>query len=334
MKKLLNDPEHYVQEMLEGIIAAHGDQLSGVGNDLHCLIRKRQPADKGKVSIVTGGGSGHLPLFLGYVGQGLLDGAAVGNVFASPSAKQILKVTKAVDSGAGVLYLYGNYSGDILNFEMASELGAMDGIKTLHVKGNDDAASSVKGEEQKRRGVAGIYFAYKIAGAAAAAGLDLDGVARLAQKAVDATRTVGVALSPCIIPEIGKPGFSIGDGEMELGMGIHGEKGIQRCALKTADQTVEAIWDIIDRDFPIPRGSSVAVLVNSLGATPREELYILYRKLHEILVSGGIAVSKALIGEFATSMEMTGASISVIKLDDELAVYLGMPADSPLFPRP
>ncbi|HWP68475.1 MAG TPA: dihydroxyacetone kinase subunit DhaK, partial [Rectinemataceae bacterium] len=155
-----------------------------------------------------------------------------------------------------------------------------------------------------------------------------------AQKAVDNTRTVGVALSPCIIPEIGKPGFPIGDGEMELGMGIHGEKGIQRCALKTADHTVEAIWDIIDSDFPIPRGSSVAVLVNSLGATPREELYILYRKLHSILISGGIAISKALIGEFATSMEMTGASISVIKLDDELAAYLGKPADSPLFPRP
>ncbi|MFA5851088.1 MAG: dihydroxyacetone kinase subunit DhaK [Spirochaetales bacterium] len=334
MKKLLNDPEHYVQEMLEGIIAAHGDQLASVGNDLHCLIRKRQPTDKGKVSIITGGGSGHLPLFLGYVGPGLLDGVAVGNVFASPSAKQILMVTKAVDSGAGILYLYGNYTGDILNFEMASELGAAEGIQTLHVKGNDDAASSVKGEEQKRRGVAGIYFAYKIAGAAAAAGLSLEEVARVAQKAVENTRTVGIALSPCIIPEIGKPGFSIGENEMELGMGIHGEKGIQRCALKTADETVDAIWDIIDRDFKIPRGSSVGILVNSLGATPREELYILYRRLHTILATAGIAVAKVLLGEFATSMEMAGASISVIKLDDELAAYLDKPADSPLFPRP
>ncbi|OHD78023.1 MAG: dihydroxyacetone kinase [Spirochaetes bacterium RIFOXYC1_FULL_54_7] len=334
MKKLMNKPDQFVTEMLEGILAAHPDELQSVGNDLHCLVAVGMDAARRKVAIVTGGGSGHLPLFLGFVGPGLLDGVAVGNVFASPSARQIAQVTSAVDRGHGVLFLYGNYSGDVINFGMASEMADVSGIRTVHVTGNDDAASSVKGEEDKRRGVAGIYFAYKAAGAAADEGLDLEGVARVTRKAVDRTRTVGVALSPCIIPEVGRPGFTIGDNEMELGMGIHGEKGISRTALKTADETVDAMLDIILTDMPIPGGSTVSVLVNGLGATPREELYILYRRVHKILVGKGITLRRVRIGEFATSMEMSGASVSVILLDEELSHYLDCAASSPLFPCP
>ena len=334
MKKLLNKPDRFVVEMLEGILAAHGDELQSAGSDLHCLVRRRRTGERRKVGIVTGGGSGHLPLFLGFVGPGLLDGVAVGNVFASPSAKQMFQVTKAADQGEGVLYLYGNYSGDVINFEMASEMAEAEGIRTVHVRGNDDAASSIKGEEYKRRGVAGIYFAYKIAGGAADAGLGLDEVARIAQKAVDRTRTVGVALSPCIIPEVGKPGFTLGDDEMELGMGIHGEKGISRTKLKTADETVDAIMGIILHDMEIPKGSKVSVLVNGLGATPREELYILFRRVYEIIAGMGVETHRVRLGEFATSMEMSGASVSILLLDEELARYLDKSAESPFFPAP
>jgi phosphoenolpyruvate---glycerone phosphotransferase subunit DhaK len=331
VKKLLNKPEDFVVEMLEGILAAHGGALRAVGSDPHCLVRSVPSPRKDKVGIVTGGGSGHLPLFLGYVGAGLLDGVAIGNVFASPSAKQMFEVTKAVDRGRGVLYLYGNYSGDVINFEMASEMAEMAEIKTLHVKGNDDAASSVKGEEQKRRGVAGLFFAYKAAGAAAEAGLDLGEVSRVAQKAVDRTRTVGVALSPCIIPEVGKPGFTIGDDEMEIGMGIHGEKGIHRTKLMTADDTVDAMLDIIRQDMAMAPGERVAVLVNGLGATPLEELYIVYRRVHELLGAAKVDIRCVYVGEFATSMEMSGMSISVIRLDDELESYLNTACDTPFF---
>lgn len=334
MKKLLNKPDRFVKEMIEGILAAHGDELQSTGNDLHCMVRRKKDAETRKVGIVTGGGSGHLPLFLGYVGPGLLDGVAIGNVFASPSARQILQVTEAVNRGEGVLYLYGNYSGDVINFEMASEMADAIGIRTLHVRGNDDAASSVKGEEGKRRGVAGIYFAFKTAGAAADEGLSLEEVARIAQKAVDRTRTVGVALTPCIIPEVGKPGFSLGENEMELGMGIHGEKGISRTEMKTADETATAMMDIILKDMEIPEGSTVSVLVNGLGATPREELFILFRKVHEILTSRGITAHRVRLGEFATSMEMSGASVSILLLDQELSRYLDKAAESPFFPRP
>lgn len=317
--------------MLEGLLAAHPGYLRKTGNDPHCLIRTRGPDAKPKVGIVTGGGSGHLPLFLGYVGAGLLDGVAVGNVFASPSAKQMFQVTKAVDQGMGVLYLYGNYSGDIINFEMASEMADAADIKTLHVKGNDDAASSLKGEEQKRRGVAGIFYAYKAAGAAAEAGLPLEEVARVAQKAVDATRTVGVALAPCIIPEVGKPGFSIGEDEMEIGMGIHGERGIRRTKLMSADATVDAMLRVIEEDRPLPAGSEISVLVNGLGATPLEELYIAFRRASEVLTGKGLTIRRTYIGEFATSMEMAGMSISVIALDGELAGYLDEPCETPFY---
>ncbi|MEK6796306.1 MAG: dihydroxyacetone kinase subunit DhaK [Spirochaetota bacterium] len=329
MKKFLNAPEQFVDEMLEGIYSAHPEQVRCTAGDLRCIVTSRPV--KGKVGIVTGGGSGHLPLFLGYIGEGLLDGCSVGGVFQSPSADQMFEVTKAISQGAGVLYIYGNYTGDIMNFDMATEMAAMEGINVLSVVGNDDVASSPKGQEHKRRGVAGIFFVYKAAGAAAAEGMSLDDVKRVAEKAKDNVRTMGVALTPCIIPEVGHASFSIGENEMEIGMGIHGEPGIQRGALRKAAEVVEEMMKPILADLPFVKGDEVAVLVNGLGATPKEELYVLFRSVSSILEDIGISIFHVYVGEFATSMEMAGASISLLKLDDELRRLVARPAASPFF---
>ncbi len=330
MKKFMNDPEHFVDEMIEGILAAHPDKLAYAADDLRCII-KAGNKKKGKVGIATGGGSGHLPLFLGYVGEGLLDGCAVGGVFQSPSADQMLEVTKAIDSGAGVLYIYGNYGGDIMNFDMAAEMAEMEDIKVQQVVAGEDVASAPKGEEGKRRGVAGIFFVYKIAGAMADALASLEEVKRVAQKACAHVRTMGVALTPCIVPEVGRPSFTIGDNEMEIGMGIHGEPGIHRGPLLKSDEIIDQIMKRILEDLPYKKGDEVSVLVNGLGATPKEELYILYRKVQQILKKEGISVYNTYIGEFATSMEMAGASVSLLKLDDELKRLLSSQASSPFF---
>ena len=329
MKKFLNKAEDFVDEMLEGIYAAHPRQLGYVADDRRCLVSANRV--KGKVGLATGGGSGHLPLFLGYVGAGLLDGAAVGGVFQSPSADQMFEVTKAIDQGAGVLYIYGNYTGDILNFDMATEMAEIEDIKVLSVVGNDDVASSPLGQEHKRRGVAGIVFVYKAAGAAAAEGMPLEEVKRVAEKARANTRTMGDALSSCIVPEIGHATFAIGETEMEIGMGIHGEPGIRRGTLLAADDVVEEMMRPILAEKPLGSGSEVAVLVNGLGATPKEELYILFRKVSEVLKERRISVFHAYVGEFATAMEMAGASISLLYLDDELKRLIAAPANSPFF---
>ncbi len=330
MKKFMNDPHQFVDEMIEGILAAHPDQLACVANDLRCLI-KNGHKKKGKVGIATGGGSGHLPLFLGYIGDGLLDGCAVGGVFQSPSAEQMLEVTKAIDSGAGVLYIYGNYGGDIMNFDMAAEMAELEDIKVQQVVAGEDVASAPKGEEGKRRGVAGIFFVYKIAGAMADSLASLEEVKRVAQKVCANVRTMGVALTPCIVPEVGKPSFTIGENEMEIGMGIHGEPGIHRGPLLKADEIIDQIMKRILADLPYKKGDEVSVLVNGLGATPKEELYILYRKVQQILKKEGISVFNTYIGEFATSMEMAGASVSLLKLDDELKGLISKQANSPFF---
>ena len=327
MQRILNRPENYVDEMLQGIYAAHGDRLTYVNDDLRCLVTTKKK--EGKVGLMTGGGSGHLPLFLGYVGDGMLDGCAIGGVFQSPSAEQIANVIREIDSGAGVLFVYGNYSGDIMNFEMAEELVDFDDIRCLHVVGNDDVASADKGDEDKRRGVAGIYFVFQCAGAAADAMLPLEEVARVAKKAADHVRTFGVALSPCVIPENGKANFEVKEGEMELGMGIHGEPGVEVCPIKTADETVDYMLPRILNDLGTAAGDEVAVLINGLGATPLEELYILYRRVAETLEQEGLRPVFAKVGEYATSMDMIGASISVMKLDEELKTYLSKAADSP-----
>lgn len=330
MKKLINDAKSFVKETVEGIIAAHPESLKLVNNNFRCMVRadeKRQ----GKVSIATGGGSGHLPTFLGYVGEGLCDGCTIGNVFASPSAEAMYEVDKYIDNGAGVLHLYGNYGGDIMNFAMAAELADMDDIKVKEVRVTDDVASAEKGKEEKRRGVAGLFFAYKVAGAAAEAMLSLEEVKRIAERTNSNMRTMGVALSPCIVPEVGHPTFSIENDEMEIGMGIHGEPGISRTKLMKSDEVVSLMTNKLLSDLPFISGDTVSVLINGLGGTPKEELYIAYRKVKEILDNEKISIHRMYIGEFATSMEMAGMSISLLKLDEELREYLDAPAYSPFF---
>jgi dihydroxyacetone kinase-like protein len=330
MKKIINNPKNFVNEMIEGILAAHPEQLKCVNNNLRCIVRS-DSRKSGKVGLSTGGGSGHLPLFLGYVGKGMLDGCAVGNVFASPSAKQMLEVTKAIDSGSGVLYIYGNYGGDVMNFDMAAEMADMKNIRVEQVVAGEDVASSPKGEEDKRRGVAGIFFVYKIAGACAEEMASLDEVKRIAEKVCANVRTMGVGLSPCILPEMGKPTFEMDEGQMEIGIGIHGEPGIGKGELKSADEIVEKMMESILEDLPYQSGDEVSVLVNGLGATPKEELYVVYRKVAQILKDKKITVYHPYIGEFATSMEMAGMSISLLRLDNELKKLLKKSADTPFF---
>lgn len=333
MKKIINKPENYVNEMLEGLYIAHPDLITYTADDVRCLVTANKK--EGKVGIATGGGSGHLPLFLGYVGLGMLDGCSVGDVFQSPSAEQMLAVTKEIDSGSGVLYIYGNYNGDIFNFDMAAEMADFEeGIRVESVVAGEDVASAgpaSPNEKNTRRGVAGIIFVYKCAGAAADAMLDLDEVKRIAQKAAENVRTMGVALSPCIVPRVGKPGFEIGEDEMEIGMGIHGETGIRRGKLEPADQIVTEMLDKIVADIPYVSGDEVAVLVNGLGSTPLDEQYIVTRKIDQYLKEKGIKVHRYYVGEYATAIEMAGFSISLLKMDDELKKYLEAPARTPFF---
>lgn len=330
MKKIINDPNEFVDEMLEGILLAHSHDLKIAGNDKRALVIKDAPI-KEKVAIATGGGSGHLPVFLGYIGKGMIDGCAVGNVFASPSANTMFNVTKAIDGGEGVLYIYGNYGGDVMNFNMAAEMSEFEDIKVETVIVADDVASAPKGSEDKRRGVAGLFYAYKIAGAAAYEGKSLEEVKEIVERALQGTRTMGMALSPCTIPSVGKPTFTIGEDEMEIGMGIHGEPGIKREKLKSADEITEELMDRILTDLPYVEGDEVSILINGLGSTPKEELYIVYRKVHSILKEKGIKVYRPYIGEYATSMEMGGMSITLMKLDDQIKSLLDKSADTPFF---
>ncbi len=329
MKKIINDPDAFVDEALDGILAAHQTMLKAVSDDRRAIARADAPV-KGHVGIVTGGGSGHLPLFLGYVGVGLCSAVAVGNVFSSPSPEQILAATRAAHGGAGVLYLYGNYGGDVMNFDLAGELAAGE-IETETVVGVDDVASAPRDRSSERRGVAGLFFAYKCAGAAAEGGRPLAEVATVARSAVASTRSMGVGLSPTILPAAGKPTFELGADEMEIGIGIHGERGVRRGRLESADKIAGDLLEKIATDFPLARGDTVAVLVNGLGATPLEELYVLYRHVRRDLDRMGVTVRRTYVGEFATSLEMAGASVSVMRLDDELARLLDAPARSPFF---
>jgi dihydroxyacetone kinase-like protein len=330
MKKIINNADRFVDEFIEGLLLAHSASLKSVSPDNRALARSDAPIAN-KVGIITGGGSGHLPVFLGYVGEGLADAVAIGNVFSSPSSQHMLAATRAASSGAGVLHLFGNYTGDVMNFEMAAEQARSEGIQVEQTLVSDDVASAPRGEEENRRGIAGLFFAYKIAGACAAELASLREVKGAADLAVANTRSMGVALSPCTVPAAGKPTFSIGDQEMEIGMGIHGEPGVKRGLLTSADDIVATIMSYLLDDLPLEAGEEVAVLVNGLGATPPEELYIMYRAVHRELESRRIGVFKVFIGEYATSLEMAGASISLLKLDSRLRHLLTAPASSPFF---
>lgn len=324
MKKILNKPESYVDETLAGLCAAHSHIYH---QPQPRLITRAKKTNASKVGIVTGGGSGHLPVFTGYVGEGLLDAAAVGDVFASPSAELMADTIRAADNGQGVLLLYGNYGGDVMNFDMASEtVDFEEGIRCTTVLAADDVASASPAEAAKRRGVAGMIYGFKLAGAKAEEGASLDEVTRVASKTMAGTRTIGCALTSCILPAVGRPTFDIGENEMEMGMGIHGEPGIWRAELHTADEIAEEMFDRLQNELQLKNGDVVSVLVNSLGATPLEELYILYQKIEKLILAKGARIVQPLVGRYATSMEMTGASLTLCKLDNELEQLMNAPA--------
>jgi dihydroxyacetone kinase-like protein len=328
MKKILNQPFAYVDEMLEGLCLAHPQYYKQTGTASRVIVRADGPV-KGKVGIVSGGGSGHLPVFTGYVGKGLLDACAIGDVFSSPAVDQVAEAIRAAHGGVGVLRLYGNYGGDNMNFDMAGEMLEMEGISTTTVRVADDVASAPLMERSKRRGVAGLVYAYKITGAKADQFASLDEVTAVAQKAVDACRSIGVALTPCTVPAVGRPTFVISETEMEIGMGIHGEPGVRRGALKPADAIAEEMLSLLLADMPLQPGDRISVLVNSLGATPPEELYIVYRYVAKKLAGLGVEIVMPLVGRYATSMEMAGMSLTFCKLDAELEALLKAPCDCP-----
>ncbi|HUZ46198.1 MAG TPA: dihydroxyacetone kinase subunit DhaK [Terriglobia bacterium] len=328
MKKILNEPAAYVDEMLEGLCLAHPEYYKQIGPEGRVIARAAGPV-QGKVAIVSGGGSGHMPVFTGYVGKGLIDACAIGDVFSSPGVNQVTEAIRAAHAGAGVLLLFGNYGGDKMNFDMAGEMAEMEDIRTASVRVADDVASAPLAERGKRRGVAGLVYAYKLAGAKADQMAPLDEVAALAQKAADACRSVGVALTSCTVPAAGRPTFEIGETEMEIGMGIHGEPGVRRGPLKPADAIAEEMLALLLADMPLKSGDRVSVLVNSLGATPPEELYIVYRYVAGKLAGMGVRIVMPLVGRYATSMEMAGMSLTFCRLDEELEALLKAPCDCP-----
>ncbi|RWN65232.1 MAG: dihydroxyacetone kinase subunit DhaK [Mesorhizobium sp.] len=329
-KKIINDGNRTVDEMLEGILEAHPRHLKSAEGSPRSIIARDGPR-QGKVGLVIGGGSGHEPTFLGFVGKGLADAAAIGNVFASPPPDPILECAKAASGGAGVLFMYGNYAGDVMNFDMAAEMAAMDDIEVRTVLTTDDVASAPRDQRQKRRGVAGNFFIFKAAGAACDRMLSFDECERIARKANDHTFTMGVALSPCSLPQTRRPNFEIGPDEMEIGMGIHGEPGIARGKLKTADEITDEILDKIFDEMAPSRGDKVAVLVNSLGSTPLMELYIMNRRVKRRLDDIGVSVHATWVGNYCTSLEMAGASVTLMHLDDELQTMLDHPCDCAMF---
>lgn len=320
MKKCMNQNNNFVDESLEGIYEAYPDFYQKGNGDTRALIHHCK--QESKVSIITGGGYGHLPVFLGYVGDGLCDGVAVGNVFTSPSCETIQNVTNSVENGSGVLYLFGNYFGDSMNFEIASEFAQLNGIKTAIVKVSDDIASAPRERYQERRGIAGIVYAYKIAGALAENGANLEEVEQIAKKTVENTSSFGVAFSSCTLPGADKPIFEIDEDDMEIGMGIHGEPGIKRGKMLSSEEIAMELTTKVLEDLSVMEGDRISVLINGLGMTSREELYILYRDVASILKEKKISVVKALVGEYATSMEMAGVSLSILKLDEEIETLL------------
>ncbi|WP_082930603.1 bifunctional sugar-binding transcriptional regulator/dihydroxyacetone kinase subunit DhaK [Rhizobium bangladeshense] len=327
IKKFLNDPDDVVEEMLDGVVKAHASYLRPVDSSNRALVARSGPR-AGKVGLVVGGGTGHEPAFLGYVGKGLADAVAVGNIFSSPPPGPILQCAKAASGDAGVLFVYGNYAGDVMNFEMAAEMAAEDNIEVRTVVTTDDISSSPLEDRDGRRGVAGNFFIFKIAGAACDQGLSLDACEAATRKANARTYTMGVALEPCSLPQTRRHNFEIGPDDMEIGMGIHGEPGVMRQKMMSADGIVDIVMDRIFSEMKAVPGDRVAVLVNSLGGTPLMELYILYRRVEQRLSAKGIKIEANWVGHYCASLDMVGASISILHLDKELADLLHHPCDT------
>lgn len=329
MQKIINDPSLVVDQMLEGFVKANSDLVSTTENE-RVLKYKNAPV-KGKVGVVTGGGSGHKPAFVGYIGRNMVDAVAVGELFSSPPAQMFYDAIREADAGAGVAILYGNYAGDNMNVAMAIEQAEDDGILVGKVVANDDVPSAPSSDRSRRRGVAGEILMWKVGGAKAAMGGSLEEVLAVAQKAIDNTRSMGVGLSPCILPEVGHPNFTIEPGTMEIGIGHHGEPGIEVAPLESAGQIARRMCDVILPDLPFKSGDEVVVLVSGLGSTPLMEQYILYGEVEKILESKGIKVHKSLVGNYFTSLEMAGATLSVMRLDDELKECFDYEADAVSF---
>jgi dihydroxyacetone kinase-like protein len=326
MKKLINSPDAVVDEALAGMAAAHGDLLRVI--EPNVVVRADAPR-QGKVGVISGGGSGHEPMHGGFVGQGMLDAACPGAVFTSPVPDQMLAATKAVDGGAGVLHIVKNYTGDIMNFELAAELAQAEGIEVTSVVIADDVAVTDSLYTAGRRGVGGTVLAEKIVGAAAEEGQDLAAVTALCQRVQDNVRSMGMALTSCTVPSAGKPTFEIGDDEMEIGIGIHGEPGRERRPLAGADEITEALMGPVLDDLPFSSGDRVLAFVNGMGGTPLIELYVVYNKVAQMCSDRGLTIERNLVGSYITSLEMAGCSITLLKLDDELTRLWDAPVNTP-----
>lgn len=325
MQRILNDPDNIVDEMLAGFVKTHGDIVQTTNNK---RVLKRADMPDGHIGVVTGGGSGHKPAFIGYIGDNLCDAVAVGEICSSPTAPAFLDAFKAADQGKGVACLYGNYSGDNMNVKMAVKMAKKAGIEVKTVVANDDVASAPKDQPEKRRGVAGEVLMWKVGGAKAAIGASLDEVIAAAQKAIDNTRSVGIGLTPCTLPAVGSPNFQIEDGTMEVGIGHHGEPGIEVTKLETAIEMANRMVNIVLPDLPFTEGDEVVVLVSGLGATPVMELYVLYDEVEKRIAAKGIKVYRSYVGNYFTSLEMMGATLTVMKLDNELKELVDMPCYS------
>lgn len=326
MKRIINDGYDVVEEMLEGYELVHKDTVHLLDNDKRVLV-KNKLSETPKVGVIVGGGTGHEPLFLGYVGEGFADASVMGNVNTSPSPEPCYNSVKAVDQGKGCIFLYGNYQGDVLNFDMAAEMAADDGIRVETVISTDDVASST--EKTDRRGIAGDVPTFKVAGAAAEKGYDLDEVVRVTQKSNDNTYSMGVALSSSTLPVTGEAIFHMEEGDMEVGMGIHGEPGMGVSKIKSADEIVDELMENILGDSKITDGDNVLVLVNGLGALPLMDQYICYRRVEQILKEKNVNIKISWVGDYSTSMDMVGMSVTLVKLDDELHELLAAPCDTP-----
>jgi len=325
MKKIINDPEQVVEEMLQGMVKAHPEYLKRV-EGFNVVVRSKKPENK--VALISGGGSGHEPSHGGYVGFGMLDGAIAGDVFTSPTPQQVFEAIKNVDNGNGILMVIKNYTGDVMNFEMAAEMAELEDIKVDKVIVNDDVAVEDSLYTTGRRGIAGTIFVHKIAGAAAESGKNLEEVKKVAEKVIANVRTMGMSLSPCIMPAVGKPGFDLPENKMEIGLGIHGEPGTHQDDIKSSKEIAKILTDRILEDMKLTTEDEIAVIINGLGGTPAMELYVANNDVQAIFEEKGLKVYKTIVGNYMTSLEMAGYSVSVLRLDDELKGYLNASANT------